>query len=113
MQDLTVRKNSIAAEVDYRLGVVFKLLRLGILDSMLVSTEEKVAAENKYNPAEEVVDSVDHASIVKRNAKEYAKIHASDLLASKRLRPVVLCGPSGVGKRTVSIYTEKKLMFEG
>lgn len=69
----------------------------------MVSPEEKVAAVNMYDPPPNVVASVQHAAMVKRQVRHYASIRAVDLMRAKRLKPVVLCGPSGVGKRLVNV----------
>jgi guanylate kinase len=78
------------------------LQSLTILDSLPLSHEEKVSAINKYDPPPNVVASIQHAQMQKRQVKLYAKIKATDLLRATRLRPIVLCGPSGVGKRTLT-----------
>lgn len=37
--------------------------------------------------------------LLKKQLGRPARIKAIDLMQSSRLRPIVLCGPSGVGKR--------------
>jgi guanylate kinase len=87
----------------YRHRTLFMLKRLIILDGCPVASHEKVDALNIYDPPKDVQAAVQHAALVKRQIKRYAKIKAIDLMQSNRLRPIVLCGPSGVGKRLVFI----------
>eukprot|EP00842_Homolaphlyctis_polyrhiza_P002418 jgi/Hompol1/3177/HPOL_006385-RA len=86
----------------YRLKVVFLLQQLTVLDGFPVTPEEKVAACNVYDPLPHVVVSVQHAHLQKRQAWVYARVKAEDLMRARRLRPVVLCGPNGAGKRTLT-----------
>ncbi|KAJ3300868.1 hypothetical protein HDU76_005994 [Blyttiomyces sp. JEL0837] len=86
----------------YRLSTAFKLQALTVLDGLPLSYEEKVAAINMYDPPPCVVASVQHAVMVQKQARLYAKIKAEDLMRATRLRPIVLCGPNGVGKRTLT-----------
>ena len=104
MRDLKLMGNplvpeSLAEKVKYRLRTLHILSRLTILDGMTVTSEEKVAALNMFAPPGDVVAAIHHCNLVKRHIKQYAKIKAVDLMQSNRLRPIVLCGPSGVGKR--------------
>ncbi|KAI9352294.1 hypothetical protein DFJ73DRAFT_830474 [Zopfochytrium polystomum] len=86
----------------YRLAVAFKLQNLTALDGLPLGHEEKVAAVNLHDPPPSVVASVQHASMLKKQTRLYAKIKAEDLMRATRLRPIVLCGPNGVGKRTLT-----------
>jgi hypothetical protein len=86
----------------WRLYIIYKVTRLLVLNNIPVVPEEKVAAINYYNPPTEVSISIQHMNITKLTAKEYAKIKCEDLLQSGRLRPIVLCGPNGAGKRSLS-----------
>ncbi|KAL2916048.1 hypothetical protein HK105_204472 [Polyrhizophydium stewartii] len=86
----------------YRLRTVFQLQKLAVLDSLPVSPEEKIAALNTYDPMHHVVVSVQHAHLQKKQAWAYARIKAEDLMRARRLRPIVLCGPNGAGKRTLT-----------
>ncbi len=83
----------------FRLYCLYLVSKLTVLDGIAVTAEEKVAAQNAYNPPTEVSLSIQHMNHQKVQAKSYARIKAEDLLRAKRLRPVVLCGPTGVGKR--------------
>ncbi|KAJ2997412.1 hypothetical protein HDV02_005541 [Globomyces sp. JEL0801] len=74
----------------FRLNAIFLIKKLTILDSIPVIPEEKVAATNVYDPP------------TKQRARAYARIKAEDLMRAKRLRPIVLCGPNGTGKRTLT-----------
>ncbi|KAI8808800.1 hypothetical protein BJ742DRAFT_807665 [Cladochytrium replicatum] len=88
----------------YRYYVVYLLPRLRVLDGRPVSVEDKVAARHLYDPPGEVVAGVAHAVMVARRSKMYARIQGSVVGPKKaeRLRPLVLCGPNGVGKRTLT-----------
>ncbi|OAJ44959.1 guanylate kinase [Batrachochytrium dendrobatidis JEL423] len=86
----------------YRLKTVFLLQKLTILDSLPVSPEEKVAAVNTYDPPQNVIVAVQHAHMEKKQAWSYARIRGEDLMRARRLRPLVLCGPNGAGKRTLT-----------
>ncbi|KAI8906863.1 P-loop containing nucleoside triphosphate hydrolase protein [Gorgonomyces haynaldii] len=86
----------------YRLKTIFLLQQLISLDAFPVSPEEKVAATNCYDPPQNVVVSMHHVAQLKKMAKTYASIKAEDLLRAKRLRPIVLFGPNGSGKRTLT-----------
>lgn len=85
----------------FRLKTVFMVPRLSVLNGLPVPIEEKVSAINMYNPPTDVMISLQHAHQQKLGAKAYARIKAEDLMRAKRLRPVVLCGPNGAGKRFV------------
>lgn len=85
---------------NYRLYLAFILPRLTVLDGLPVSPEEKIGALNKYNPHPKVVSAVKHAQAMQRQVRLYAKIKAKDSV--KDNRPIVLCGPNGVGKRFVN-----------
>ncbi|KAJ1557318.1 hypothetical protein HK096_007949, partial [Nowakowskiella sp. JEL0078] len=97
-----------ASYISYRLHVAFRLRRLQILDGIPVTAEEKVYAINLYDPPLNVVASIQHSLLVKSQLKLYSKIKSIELQCIKKLRPLVLCGPSGVGKRTL----KKKLIQE-
>ena len=86
----------------YRLKTVFWLQQLTVLDALPVSPEEKIAAVNAYDPLQNVIASSQHAHSQKRQARAYARIKAEDLMRARRLRPVVLFGPNGAGKRTLT-----------
>ncbi|KAJ3114620.1 hypothetical protein HDU96_001874 [Phlyctochytrium bullatum] len=85
-----------------RLLLLYRLPRLTILDSLPVTCEEKVAALNRHSPPSFVTASLDHAKLIQRQIRQYAKIKAVDLVRAHRLRPLVMCGPNGVGKRTLT-----------
>ncbi|KAJ3401527.1 guanylate kinase [Chytriomyces confervae] len=85
-----------------RLATAFQLQSLTVLDAKPLTVEEKVAAVNAFNPSPGVVASLQHSCLLKRQAKLYAKVKAEDLMRATHLRPIVLCGPSGAGKRTLT-----------
>ncbi|KAJ3135377.1 hypothetical protein HK100_002820 [Physocladia obscura] len=85
-----------------RLATAFQLQSLTMLDGRPLTVEEKVAAVNAYNPSASVIASLQHSCLLKRQAKLYAKVKAEDLMRATYLRPIVLCGPSGAGKRTLT-----------
>lgn len=93
----------------WRLYIIYRVPRLLVLNKIPVVTEEKVAAVNYYNPPTEVSISIQHMNNIKLTAQWNAKIKCEDLLQSGRLRPIVLCGPNGAGKR--SLYTRLLLEF--
>ncbi|ORY44358.1 hypothetical protein BCR33DRAFT_716912, partial [Rhizoclosmatium globosum] len=70
--------------------------------TVVANNQEKVAAVNAYNPSPSVIASLQHSCLLKRQAKLYAKVKAEDLMRATYLRPIVLCGPSGAGKRTLT-----------
>ncbi|KAI8895704.1 P-loop containing nucleoside triphosphate hydrolase protein [Globomyces pollinis-pini] len=86
----------------FRLNAIFLIKKLTILDSIPVIPEEKVAATNVYDPPTKVIVSKQHCHQIKQRARAYARIKAEDLMRAKRLRPIVLCGPNGTGKRTLT-----------
>ncbi|KAJ3331498.1 hypothetical protein HDU91_003324, partial [Kappamyces sp. JEL0680] len=86
----------------FRLYIVNAISKLSILDGVPISPEERVAAINHYSPPTEVSLSIQHVNHQKLQARNYATIRAVDLLRAKRLSPIVLFGPSGVGKRTLT-----------
>ncbi|KAJ3010372.1 hypothetical protein HKX48_007442 [Thoreauomyces humboldtii] len=103
LRDLDLSNNPLVREEGYRLQTVFQLSQLHVLDALPVSPEEKVKAVNVYNPPPSVVASVQHAAMLKSwGLRQMVVINKVDLMRAKRLRPVVLCGPSGVGKRTLA-----------
>ncbi|KAJ3087958.1 hypothetical protein HK102_009892 [Quaeritorhiza haematococci] len=83
----------------YRLWIAFSLPHLTVLDGLPLSPKEKVAALNRYDPPPQVIASVQHAVMLTKQIKLYAKIRAVDLLRCNKLRPIVLCGSNGAGKR--------------
>ncbi|KAI8610611.1 hypothetical protein BC830DRAFT_726444 [Chytriomyces sp. MP71] len=85
-----------------RLATAFQLQSLTVLDAKPLTVEEKVAAVNAFNPSPSIVASLQHSCLLKRQAKLYAKVKAEDLMRATHLRPIVLCGPSGAGKRTLT-----------
>ncbi|KAJ3127504.1 hypothetical protein HK098_006282 [Nowakowskiella sp. JEL0407] len=92
---------STIAYKSYRLYIIFRLPTLHTLDNIPVSPELKISAMNLYNPPAEVVASMQHAVLTKNRMKVYAEVKGIELEMWERLRPVVVCGPSGVGKRTL------------
>ncbi|KAJ3067666.1 hypothetical protein HDU98_009131 [Podochytrium sp. JEL0797] len=82
-----------------RLATAFQLQSLTVLDAKPLTVQEKVAAVNAFNPSPSVIASLQHSCLLKRQAKLYAKVKAEDLMRATYLRPIVLCGPSGAGKR--------------
>ncbi|KAH9274433.1 guanylate kinase [Batrachochytrium salamandrivorans] len=86
----------------YRLRTIFLLQKLTILDSMPISPNEKIASINTYDPVDNVVISIQHAHMEKKQAQRHCRIKAEELMRAQRLRPVVLCGPNGAGKRTLT-----------
>ena len=86
----------------FRLYTLYKVPRLTILNELATQVEEKVAAVNTYNPDTYVSVSTQHMNVVKLSSKSNASIKAEDLMMKKRLTPVVICGPTGVGKRSLT-----------
>jgi Leucine-rich repeat (LRR) protein len=83
----------------FRLFIIHLVPRLLILNCIPTTPEEKVAATNTYSPSTDVVLSIQHMNQQRAAARAYTKIKAEDFLRAKRLIPIVLCGPNGVGKR--------------
>jgi hypothetical protein len=107
LSDLCLKNNPISPmngpdSHGYRVTVLNHLPNLSILDGFAVTPEEKVGAKNQWDPPPEVIAASHHADVLKKQIKHYAKIRAVDLMQSSRLRPIVLCGPNGVGKRTLT-----------
>ncbi|KXS19943.1 P-loop containing nucleoside triphosphate hydrolase protein [Gonapodya prolifera JEL478] len=88
----------------YRLFTIFVIPHITSLDNRPVTPEDKVAAVNRFDPPSEVRDAVLHAEWTAKQAKLYARVLHNDMAEQRggRLRPIVLCGPSGVGKRTIA-----------
>lgn len=86
---------------------------LRVLNGLPASVEEKTAALNMFSPQPEVIDALQHARHMQLAVKEHARIRASDLALSKRYRPIVLVGPAGAGKRTLTqrLLAEFPAMF--
>ncbi|KAJ3387098.1 guanylate kinase [Lobulomyces angularis] len=93
-------------EERYKLHLFFLIPNLKILDGFEITAEEKVAALNRYNPPVEVIGSIRHACLMQREVKYLAKIKEKDIKSHKK--PIIICGPNGVGKRTL----RNKLMAE-
>ncbi|TPX31420.1 guanylate kinase [Synchytrium microbalum] len=102
LRDLFVRRNPISAMPDHRLVMAYSLPFLSTLDGLPLAVEDKISAINRFDPPPEVVASVAHAATLKRQIRLYARLRAGDLQRARRLKPIVLCGPSGVGKRTLT-----------
>ncbi|KAJ3096826.1 hypothetical protein HDU97_005494 [Phlyctochytrium planicorne] len=91
-----------------RLLILHHLPRLTILNSLPVTPIEKVSSLNIHTPPPTVLAAKAHAQAMLRTSRLYARIKAHDLVRAERLRPIVLCGPNGVGKRTLT----QKLLAE-
>ncbi|KAJ3151247.1 hypothetical protein HDU89_002086 [Geranomyces variabilis] len=103
LRDVDLFGNAVTREPGYRLQAIFALSRLRALDGLPVAVEEKVAATNLYSPSPSVVASVQHAAMMKGwGLRQMVFIRRVELMRAKRLRPIVLCGPSGVGKRSLA-----------
>ncbi|KAJ3141548.1 hypothetical protein HDU90_005890 [Geranomyces variabilis] len=103
LRDVDLFGNAVTREPGYRLQAIFALSRLRALDGLPVAVEEKVAATNLYSPSPSVVASVQHAAMMKSwGLRQMVFIRRVELMRAKRLRPIVLCGPSGVGKRSLA-----------
>ncbi|KAJ3183127.1 hypothetical protein HDU87_007550 [Geranomyces variabilis] len=103
LRDVDLSGNVVTREPGYRLQAIFALPRLRALDGLPVAVEEKVAATNLYSPSPSVVASVQHAAMMKSwGLRQMVFIRRVELMRAKRLRPIVLCGPSGVGKRSLA-----------
>lgn len=83
----------------WRLYIIYLVSALTVFNNIPVSPEEKVGARNAYKPPTEVSISIQHMNIQKLNAKVYQKIRCEDLLQAERLKPIVVFGPKGAGKR--------------
>lgn len=83
----------------YRLATVFAVQQLTVLDSYPVSSEEKIASVNAYNPPTHVITSTHHAQKQIWLQQKHASINPVDLGHIQRMRPLVLFGPTGSGKR--------------
>lgn len=106
LRDVNLQNNPLTTSPTYRPQTIFALQNLTVLDCIPVNAEEKVAAVNLYDPPPSVVASVQHAGFLKRfGGVEFAGgadgIRRVELVRRWRLRPVVLCGSKGVGKRYV------------
>ncbi|TPX40507.1 guanylate kinase [Synchytrium endobioticum] len=102
LRDLHARRNPISVLPEYRLVMGYSLPFLSTLDGLPLAVEDKIAAINRFDPPPEVVAAVTHANVLKRQIKHYAKLRAGDLQRARRLKPICLCGPAGVGKRTLT-----------
>ncbi|KAI8819666.1 uncharacterized protein EV422DRAFT_507299 [Fimicolochytrium jonesii] len=90
-------------DADYRLRIVFRLPRLTVLDGLPVTAEEKTAAINMFSPPPPMVASVQHAEMLKNYVlPRMVTIGKVELMRARRLRPVVICGSKGVGKRSLA-----------
>jgi guanylate kinase len=92
---------SLSSVPTYRSATIFLVRDIMVLDGIVVTAEERVSCINCYSPPTDVVASLQHAIQLKKQAKNHARINAGDLIRSKRLRPIVLFGPNGAGKRTL------------
>jgi hypothetical protein len=100
---LTLTKNPIANGPDYRLHLVFHLGHLTVVDGFPVSPEEKVVAVNRFDPPHEVVSALRHNKLLNASSRKYAKIKVAPQVRDVLQQvPLILCGPKGVGKRTLS-----------
>lgn len=82
--------------------IIYLLPCIAIYNGIPVPPEEKVRASNIYQPPMVVTDAILHTQDVMRKLRSYVRIQASDLALSKRFRPIVLAGPAGSGKRTLT-----------
>lgn len=85
-----------------RLLLIHHIPQLLILDNMQITAEERVRAENAIEPPESIQQAHQHHLELHRQLRQYTRIKAIDLQFAKRFRPIVLAGPAGVGKRTLT-----------
>jgi Leucine-rich repeat (LRR) protein len=96
---LDLSANPLAQNPQHRSLTIFRIPRLARLDGLPIAAEEKVKALNIHDPPHEVLASMQHVEMLKSQAKMYAKLRASDGMVARHVRPIILCGPSGAGKR--------------
>ncbi len=96
---LDLSENPLSQSPQHRSFIIFRIPRLARLDGREIAAEEKVKALNIHNPPHEVLASMQHVEMLKSQAKMYAKLRASDGMVARHVRPIILCGPSGAGKR--------------
>ncbi|KAL7747167.1 hypothetical protein RI367_007527 [Sorochytrium milnesiophthora] len=104
LHHLNLRGNPLTmGENTHRLLLLYELPRLTILNELPVSPEEKVAAVNLYEPPEEVIAVSNHVRAMHKFIREYVTINSARLQEfASQFRPIVVCGPAGVGKRTLT-----------
>lgn len=90
----------------FRLRAIMSMLALTELDSMPVIAQEKVAATNTYMPSKEVIARTERTMKIRDSARNYIKIDAFDLIGVTQLRPIVIFGQTGSGKRLFCLILE-------
>jgi guanylate kinase len=104
LRRLNLMRNPIQNMPDYRLAIIFRIQQLLELDTRSVVAEEKIAAVNRFAPPAEVVAAVDHARNIGNAVRSNSRLlpSTSDQVG-KFPEPLVIVGPSGVGKRSLAM----------
>ena len=99
LRDLNLRNNPIQDKDDYRLAILYRCPELTSLDKHKVQAEEKVSAQNMFNPPPEVVAARDHINHVVYKYLQPARLRECTLPSLETPYPIlILCGPEGSGK---------------
>lgn len=116
LRHLNIKKNPIenvnsksVSSSSFRYLVIYLLPMLRILNGIPISSEEKVAAINANSPTSHIVSALSHNHDVISQIKQFIRIKANDLTLSTRLKPIVIAGNAGAGKRTLTQRLLKEL----
>ncbi|XP_076015008.1 leucine-rich repeat and guanylate kinase domain-containing protein [Genypterus blacodes] len=103
LRDLNLQGNPVQEQPDYRQSIIFLLQHLTRLDQEKVTTEDKVAAVNKYDPPMDVVAAMDYLSHLVYHLMQPQVLYESTLPNADSPYPMlVLTGPQGCGKRELA-----------
>ena len=109
LRELNLRNNPIQDKDDYRLAILYRCPELTSLDKHKVQAEEKVSAQNLFNPPPEVMAARDHINHVVYKYLQPARLRECTLPNLETPYPIlILCGPEGSGK----IELANKLVME-
>ena len=99
VKDLHNQNSACLSDIGNRLFIVYILSQLSIFNGLNVTPEEKIAALNRYEPSIDVQKSIQHSCTIQKRFSTYSQIKTVNSNGDKKV--VVVCGSTGVGKRTL------------
>jgi hypothetical protein len=83
---LRFKGNPLSLEKLYRLQILFKVPHLMVLDGFNVGYQEKVAANNKFDPPNEVIEALLHSTLLEKEASLYTPLLSPEW-GPRRMKP--------------------------
>ncbi|XP_057296439.1 leucine-rich repeat and guanylate kinase domain-containing protein-like [Hydractinia symbiolongicarpus] len=99
---LNLNRNAIQDTADYRLSILFRVMTLVELDAKPVCAEEKVAAQNLFNPSPHLIASRDRMYNLMMSYEQPVTLLDSTLASSEPYPMLIITGPIGMGKKALA-----------